>query len=64
MWGVNGMKVSYEIKGSFDIKEVKELLKPFGGRCAKVEGSQLVYQIKDENEGQALLALKEKGYVE
>lgn len=57
------MKVSYEIKDAFDIKEIKELLKPFGGRCAKVDGSQLIYQIKDENESQALEVLKEKGFI-
>ncbi|WP_169824128.1 hypothetical protein [Anaerobacillus alkalidiazotrophicus] len=57
------MKVSYEIKTEFDIKDVKELLKPFGGRCAKVDGTSLVYQIKDENEKKAFEALKEKGYI-
>lgn len=57
------MKVSYEVKNSFDIKEVKELLKPFGGRCAKVDGNALVYQIKDENEKAAFEVLKEKGYI-
>lgn len=57
------MKVSYDVKESFDIKEVKEILKPFGGRCAKVDGSSLVYQIKDENEKPAFEALKAKGYI-
>ncbi len=64
MMGVIIVKVSYEIKQSFDIKEVKEILKPFGGRCAKVDGSRLEYQIKDENENAASEALKAKGYID
>lgn len=58
------MKVQYAIKNEFDLKEVKELLKPFGGRCAKIVDGKLEYQIKDENEKAAYEALKEKAYIE
>lgn len=57
------MKVSYPLKGVADIKEIKEALKPFGGRCAKVVDGALEYQIKDEQEKAAYEALKEKGYI-
>ena len=58
------MKVNYELKLSVDIKEIKETLKPFGGRCAKViEGDKLEYQVKEENADAALQALKEKGII-
>ncbi len=57
------MKVIYELKVAVDVKEIKEIIKPIGGRCAKIEGSQLHYQIKEENEQPALALLKEKGYV-
>ena len=57
------MKVNYPVKTIVDIKDVKEALKPFGGRCAKVVEGTLEYQIKEENENAALVCLKEKGYI-
>lgn len=57
------MKVNYELKQTVDVKEIKELLKPFGGRCAKITEGKLEYQIKEENEQEALVCLKEKGYI-
>lgn len=58
------MKVNYPVKEVADIKIVKEALKPFGGRCAKVVEGNLEYQIKEENEQAAYEALKEKGFVQ
>ncbi|WP_164515114.1 hypothetical protein [Paenibacillus lentus] len=58
------MKVSYPLKGAADLKEIKESLKPYGGRCAKIVEGTLEYQIKDENENAAYEALKNKGYIE
>ncbi|MNJ33361.1 hypothetical protein [Paenibacillus bouchesdurhonensis] len=58
------MKVSYPIKDAAELKEIKESLKPFGGRCAKIVEGTLEYQIKDENESAAYEALKNKGYIE
>jgi hypothetical protein len=58
------MKVHYPMKGSADIKEIKESLKPFGGRCAKIVEGKLEYQVKEENETAAYEFLKEKGYIE
>lgn len=58
------MKVNYPVKNDFDLKEVKELLKPFGGRCAKVADGKLEYQIGNENEKAAYEALKEKAFIE
>lgn len=57
------MKVNYPLKGTADLKEIKESLKPFGGRCAKIVDGTLEYQIKDENEQAAYEAMKEKGYI-
>lgn len=57
------MKVNYELKVSIDVKEIKEMLKPFGGRCAKINDGKLEYQIKDEQEVEAYTYLKEKGYI-
>lgn len=57
------MKVNYPLKTTADLKEIKEILKPYGGRCAKILDDKLEYQIKDENEEEALNALKEKGIV-
>lgn len=57
------MKVNYELKQTVDVKEIKELLKPFGGRCAKITEGKLEYQIKEEYEQEALVCLKEKGYI-
>ncbi|MGJ7922881.1 hypothetical protein [Neobacillus sp. LXY-4] len=58
------MKVKYPVKGSFDIKEVKAELKPFGGICAKVVEDKLEYQIKEESKDAAYEHLKGKGYIE
>ena len=58
------MKVSYPLKGNANLKEIKEILKPYGGRCAKIADGTLEYQIKDENQNAAYQALKEKGYIE
>ncbi|MGP0584423.1 hypothetical protein [Paenibacillus timonensis] len=57
------MKVNYPLKGNADLKEIKESLKPFGGRCAKIVDGTLEYQVKDENEKAAYEAMKEKGYI-
>lgn len=57
------MKVFYDLKTTADLKEIKEMLKPFGGRCAKITNGKLEYQIKEEKEQEALEALKEKGIV-
>lgn len=57
------VKVNYELKMPADIKELKETLKPFGGRCAKIVEDKLEYQIKEENAEAAVVALKEKGYI-
>jgi hypothetical protein len=57
------MKVNYPLKGTPDLKEIKESLKPFGGRCAKIVEGTLEYQIKDENERAAYEAMKAKGYI-
>jgi len=58
------MKVNYPLKEEHQLKEIKELLKPFGGRCAKIVDGKLEYQIKEENEQAAYAALKEKGIVQ
>lgn len=58
------MKVNYPVKDVTDIKVVKEVLKPFGGRCAKLVEGNLEYQIKEENENAAYAVLKEKGFVQ
>jgi hypothetical protein len=58
------MKVNYPIKSSFDLKEVKETLKPFGGRCAKIVEGNLEYQIKEENEKEAYNHLKSQDFIE
>lgn len=57
------MKVIYPLKIEVDIKEAKEALKPYGGRCAKFVDGNLEYQIKEEKEQEALQALKDKGYI-
>lgn len=57
------MKVNYPLKGTADLKEIKESLKPFGGRCAKIVDGMLEYQVKDENEKAAYEAMKETGYI-
>jgi hypothetical protein len=58
------MKVNYPAKDNADIKKIKEALKPFGGRCAKIVEGKLEYQVKDENEQAAYNDLKDKGFVE
>ncbi|WP_179301866.1 hypothetical protein [Neobacillus jeddahensis] len=58
------MKVFYPMKSTFDVKEIKETLKPFGGRCAKIVDGTLEYQIKEENEQDAHVCLQEKGYID
>lgn len=58
------MKVNYPVKDAIDIKEIKDLLKPFGGRCAKFIDGSLEYQIKDENQENAYNLLKEKGIIQ
>ena len=58
------MKVNYPIKGSVDVKEIKEVLKPFGGRCAKIVEGTLEYQIKEENQNDSYVCLKDKGYID
>ncbi|MEQ2528800.1 hypothetical protein WMO40_19160 [Bacillaceae bacterium CLA-AA-H227] len=58
------MKVNYPVKDAKDIKEIKDLLKPFGGRCAKLIDGNLEYQIKDENQENAYNLLKEKGIIQ
>lgn len=58
------MKVQYPIKKEVPIAQVKDLLKPFGGRCAKVTEGKLEYQIKDEQEQAAYTLLVEQGIVE
>ncbi|TCS84570.1 hypothetical protein [Tepidibacillus fermentans] len=58
------MKVFYDLKMPVELKEIKEILKPYGGRCAKINDGKLEYQIKEEKEQEALQALKEKGLVD
>ncbi|WP_449622697.1 hypothetical protein [Robertmurraya sp. Marseille-Q9965] len=58
------MKVNYPVKDAKDIKVIKDLLKPFGGRCAKIIDGTLEYQIKDENQEQAYKFLKEKDIIQ
>jgi hypothetical protein len=58
------MKVNDPVKSSFDLKEVKEALKPFGGRCAIIVEGHLEYKIKEENEKEAYNHLKTYGFVE
>lgn len=58
------MKVNYPIKDAVDLKEIKEALKPFGGRCAKIIEDTLEFQIKEENQNAAYEQLKTKGYID
>lgn len=58
------MKVNYSLKGTVDLKEIKESLKPYGGRCAKIVEGTLEFQIKDENQSAAYEDLKGKGYID
>jgi hypothetical protein len=57
------MKVNYPINNDIEIKVIKDELKPFGGRCAKVVDGVLEYQIKDENKDAAFEHLKGKGII-
>ncbi len=57
------MKVNYPINDNAEIKVIKEELKPFGGRCAKIVEGNLEYQIKDENKDAAYEHLKDKGII-
>lgn len=58
------MKVSYPLKTTVELKEIKELLKPYGGRCAKIVEDKIEYQIKEENKDEALNVLRKKELVE
>jgi hypothetical protein len=60
---VLGMKVTYPLTIIAEIKVIKEELKPFGGRCAKIVENSLEFQIKEENQNAAYEHLKEKGYI-
>lgn len=57
------MKVNIPVTETADLKVIKETLKPFGGRCAKVVEGTLEFQIKEENQDAAYEALKEKGII-
>lgn len=58
------MKVSYPLKDTVDVKEIKEMLKLFGGRCAKIVDGVLEYQVKDDNYEASYQALKDKDYID
>lgn len=58
------MKVLYTMKKEVPIAQVKDMLKPFGGRCAKVVEGKLEYQIKDDQEKAAYAHLIDQGIVE
>ncbi|MNP30369.1 hypothetical protein D3C76_1234370 [compost metagenome] len=58
------MKVSYPFKGTAEIKEIKESLKPYGGRCAKIVDGNLEFQIQEDNQNAAYEALKNKGMID
>jgi hypothetical protein len=60
---VLGMKVTYPLTTIAEIKVIKEELKPFGGRCAKIVENSLEFQIKEENQTAAYEHLKKKGYI-
>ncbi|MGJ7913108.1 hypothetical protein [Neobacillus sp. LXY-1] len=57
------MKVYYPLKSNVELKEIKEALKPYGGRCAKIVDDTLEYQIKEEYQSVAYEFLKDKGYI-
>ncbi|MEH7109602.1 hypothetical protein [Bacillus sp. JJ1764] len=57
------MKVHYPLKSNVELKEIKEALKPYGGRCAKIVDDTLEYQIKEEYQSVAYEFLKDKGYI-
>jgi hypothetical protein len=57
------MKVQYPVAAEANIKAVKDMLKPFGGRCAKIVEGQLEYLISEDKEQEAYTELKEKGIV-
>lgn len=58
------MKVNYPVREAKDIKVIKDILKPFCGRCAKIIDGYLEYQIKDENQDVAYKLLKEKEIIQ
>lgn len=58
------MKVQYSLKKEVPLAQVKEWLKPFGGRCAKVNEGKLEYQIKEDQEKAAQKFLAEQGVIE
>lgn len=57
------MKVIYTLKKTANIEEVKEIIKKYGGRCAKIVENKIEYQIKGEQEKEAFEALSTKGYI-
>lgn len=57
------MKVSYTLKKSANIEEIKEVLKNYGGRCAKIVEDKIEYQIKNEQEKEVFEELSKKGYI-
>lgn len=58
------MKVNFPVKEAADLKVIKEELKQYGGRCAKIVEGNLEYQIKEENQEAAYSHLREKGIIE
>jgi hypothetical protein len=58
------MKVNYQLKKTVDLKEIKEAIKPYGGRCAKIVEGSLEFQVKEENQTSAYEFLKDKGYID
>lgn len=57
------MKVIYTLKKTANIEEIKETLKNYGGRCAKIVEDKIEYQIKSEQEKEAFEALNKKGFI-
>ena len=57
------MKVYCPVKEDTNVKVIKEALKPFGGRCAKIVEGKLEYLIDEEKAQAAYNELKEKGLV-
>ncbi|NHC41330.1 hypothetical protein G6549_15330 [Bacillus sp. MM2020_1] len=58
------MKVNYPLKSTVELKEIKEALKPYGGRCAKIVEGTLEFQIKEEYQSNAYEFLKDKGFID
>jgi hypothetical protein len=57
------VKVHFPVSDDNNLKAIKEALKPFGGRCAKIVDGQLEYLISEEKAQEAYQELKEKGFV-